>query len=879
MAQKRREGGFVSRFAGALGQARETWKTGDARPGYALTLALAWLAEIWQRAWPRFWPVTLAIGAFLAAALYGVLAWLPTWLHVIVLLLYGAGLTVLVYRVVATIPWPDLAAARHRLERESGLAHRPLTALADTPFDTAGGDRGTEALWHQHQAAARAALGRLRIGRPRASLEKQDPYGLRAVLAFVLLIGLIGLEAPGTRLLSGFAPGREAGGITPSEVALWITPPDYSGAAPLYLGGHRAPSRSAEPLEVLEGSRLLAHVTGGSGQPQLEVDQARLDFESLGGSSYQLETRLDGGTSLVIRQGGRVLFERPLLIDADTPPEIVFAERPLPTGRKALKVSFEARDDFGVADVRARIERADKITGEKLVLDLPINNPHEADVTGTGYHDLTSHPWAGLPTKIRLIARDGKKQQGVSAPELVVLPERIFRHPVARAIVEQRKRLVTSPKDAQSIAGALETIASAPEEYGNDSVVSLSLSAARARLLRNPGAETRQEIMRLLWDAALRIEEGEVGSAEQRLREARERLQEALADETVTPETLDQLMDELKNALDNYLTTLARTQSGQGAQPGASALADEGETIRPEDLQRMMEQIQNLSRTGAREAAAKMLAQLQDILENLRTADAASEGPLERFAGEALKRLEGLTRRQQELMDENFRAQQENSPGAPFETPPGVPPGTGAFPPFDTPLGQRFAERFRDGFADPYGQPGNQPPEDAGEPGGDGAGGTPDPEAAAAQENLRRQLGDFMRQLGERAGEIPESLGRAERSMRGAGEALGAGERQPALDQQGQALDQLRTGAEELREALNRQLAEQGQGRAGDGQDEGYGGGAGSVASSEGEDVEIPEEAEVQRAWQILQELRRRAGDRTRPEEEREYLDRLLTPF
>jgi hypothetical protein len=45
------------------------------------------------------------------------------------------------------------------------------------------------------------------------------------------------------------------------------------------------------------------------------------------------------------------------------------------------------------------------------------------------------------------------------------------------------------------------------------------------------------------------------------------------------------------------------------------------------------------------------------------------------------------------------------------------------------------------------------------------------------------------------------------------------------------------------------------------------------------DNVQIPEEADLQRARQILDELRRRAGEFGRPEIERDYIDRLLRQF
>ena len=44
------------------------------------------------------------------------------------------------------------------------------------------------------------------------------------------------------------------------------------------------------------------------------------------------------------------------------------------------------------------------------------------------------------------------------------------------------------------------------------------------------------------------------------------------------------------------------------------------------------------------------------------------------------------------------------------------------------------------------------------------------------------------------------------------------------------------------------------------------------------EDI-IPDKVETQKAYKILKELRRRAGQRRRPEEERDYINRLLRQF
>ena len=43
--------------------------------------------------------------------------------------------------------------------------------------------------------------------------------------------------------------------------------------------------------------------------------------------------------------------------------------------------------------------------------------------------------------------------------------------------------------------------------------------------------------------------------------------------------------------------------------------------------------------------------------------------------------------------------------------------------------------------------------------------------------------------------------------------------------------------------------------------------------------VKVPDEVDVQRAREILEELRRRLGDQTRPTMELDYIERLLRRF
>ncbi len=54
---------------------------------------------------------------------------------------------------------------------------------------------------------------------------------------------------------------------------------------------------------------------------------------------------------------------------------------------------------------------------------------------------------------------------------------------------------------------------------------------------------------------------------------------------------------------------------------------------------------------------------------------------------------------------------------------------------------------------------------------------------------------------------------------------------------------------------------------------------AGHSGMDDGDETHLPDQAAPARSREIEQELRRRDSDRTRPQPELDYLDRLLKPF
>jgi hypothetical protein len=151
-------------------------------------------------------------------------------------------------------------------------------------------------------------------------------------------------------------------------------------------------------------------------------------------------------------------------------------------------------------------------------------------------------------------------------------------------------------------------------------------------------------------------------------------------------------------------------------------------------------------------------------------------------------------------------------------------------------------------------QNGNGDPKDGGSQG-----------LAGQQGQLRKELDGAMQGLDPKMG---QKLGPAGQAMDRAEKALGQKNLDDAANEEKNAMDALRQGAEAMA-----QQAQQDQ----KGQNDSDPLGRARGTSTTG--VKIPGITDLVRSREILQELRKRAGERGRPQQELDYYDRLLKEF
>ena len=391
------------------------------RRRYRLLLGLAGAAVLWERLWPRLWPALCVVGVFLAVALLDLLPRLPDWLHTTLLAAF-----VLALLAALVWAWPVLRPvrrrdARTRLERDSGLADRPLEALEDR-LAAGRDDVLAEALWRRHRARMAALVRQLRVRWPDAEMARHEPWGVRVgVLLLLVVAAAAGSGDPAARLSRAVDGHARSNGQT-ATVDLWITPPAYTRVAPMFISTATSPAEGgAAVLSVPAGSVLLARITGVRRTPDLTLAGASTPFAALGENggkeAWRAETVIAAGDRITVRAGRRELATWPIAVVADAPPQPAFDRLPSKEGNGLLALAYHATDDYGVAEMSVVIEPvAAAASPETTVLrvPLPLDAPGAAEAAGTSLQDLSAHSFAGLPVRLRLEAQDAAGQVGVS---------------------------------------------------------------------------------------------------------------------------------------------------------------------------------------------------------------------------------------------------------------------------------------------------------------------------------------------------------------------------------------------------------------------------------------------------------------------------------
>ncbi|WP_118137473.1 TIGR02302 family protein [Oceanicella sp. SM1341] len=836
------------------------------------TRAALVIERITQAFWP-VWSIAFLAFALIRLELIGIL---PEWLRLLVLLALVAGFGWAAVRGVRSFRWPGRGDAVRRLDDE--LPGRPVSSLGDRQ-ELGQDDPAARAVWQIHMARIAAQADRARARFPDINLTARDPRALRYGALVLFLAALVfGQGSVREQLDPRAVLPPAAADETGPVLEAWASPPAYTGRPVVYLS-----ELDANSLEVPVGSTVTLRLYGGSEAPALEeavsggASPAALTGEP---GLAEAEFTVTRNGQVTISDEGTTLGDWAFTVTPDAPPVIALVEPPERTSEGAAQFVYSGADDYGITAAFARVtldlERIERAHG--LVAEPEAREPIEFDLalprTGVAKDfeereiiDLSEHPWAGLPVKVVLHARDAAGQETVSEPYEVVLPGRRFYEPLARALVEQRRDLLWSLENTTRVSQLLKAITHRPDDIFDNTKAYLATRTAIRRLdyarEGNAVAERRPEVSDMLWHAALLVEDGDLSSALERLRRAQDRLSQALEDPDSSDEEIAGLMEEMQQAMQDYLQEMMRQAlQNQEQNPQDQDQAQAEPNMSMQDLQEMLDRMNEMMQNGQRAEAQELLQQLQRLMENLQMT--MRNGQPQPGQGEQMMQgLQDLMREQQELGDQTFEE-----------------------------LQRQFGQQGQLGQQGQQGQQGQEGQQGQGQQQGDGSGALGRQQEALRQllEELRRGMpqGGMPGQNGQDPGEqARRSLEQAERDMGSARDSLENGDPGSAVDDQAQALDNLREGMRSLDEAMRQQAQNQpgspgGPERAenapGEPRDP-LGRPTGSQGDIEGNDVQIPGTEAWKRSRQLQDEIRRRAGEQDRPEPELDYLRRLLDRF
>ena len=820
----------------------------------------------WERSWPHLASLLSVVGLFLVASWAGLWLTLPFIARAIGLALFALlGLAAL-YPLLK-FRWPTREEGLGRLDRGTGIRHRPATALTDTLKTQ---DPVALALWQAQRERTLASIKRIRAGLPSPRLAIHDPWALRALVAVMLVASY---AAAGDERTERVAAAFDWNGVlAPANVRVdaWVTPPLYTSKPPIILSAaNKDAAAPAGALPVPVGSTLIVRSSGGSLDVAVAggLTEAAAVGDAPQGTSERRFTIAGDGTAHIRAPSGQPQWKFTAV--PDRAPTIALAKDPERQARGSLQLSYKLEDDYGVTEAHAAFaarpaEGAKDAAAPRPLFDPPqfalvLPNARTRNGVGQTVKDLSEDPYAGADVTLTLTARDEAGNEGHSEPFNTRLPERLFTKPLARALIEQRRILALDANQSSQVYTALDALMIAPEVFTPEVGQYLGLYNVASQLQAAHTDAALRDVVASMWSLAVTIEDGDITDVDKALRAAQDALKQAL-ERGASDEEIKKLTENLRAALDNFLRQLA-DQMRNNPQQLARPLDPNTKVMRQQDLDNMIQRMERLSRSGDKDAAKQLLDQLQQMLENLQMAQPGQSGDDD--MEQALNELGDMIRKQQQLRDKTFKQGQDSRR--------------------DRNHGKQGDESMSDLQQDQQGLHNRlkklqqelakrgMSPGQHGEKGEKG------------QDGDQGQQGDSA----EQGDQESDPLGDADSAMGDADGRLGEGNADAAVDSQQRALDGMRKGAQNLAQAM--QQGEDGQGD-GPGDRMGRQAGDGSQSDPLGRplhphdladdlSVKIPDEIDVQRVRRILEELRRRLADPQRPQLELDYIERLLKDY
>ncbi|EJF90999.1 TIGR02302 family protein [Bartonella tamiae] len=792
-----------------------------------------------ERLWPCIMPLVLIVMMIAGLAWFGVFYYLGPITHIFLLVIFSllALWSLFLFKNFHFVKQRDIDA---RIEQTSNFKNQPLEALNDRPVN--GQENAfSQSLWNEHQRRMAAQLGALRVGLPDSQIPKHDPYALRALVVLFMVIAFVFSFGSKGGYLSDVFSFQIPVHSSLMRVDVWVTPPAYTRQAPIYLTNN-----NVNQAEVPQKSIMTVRVSDG-GKPILKVEERESGEEKYPlslekntdqqNASKSFEIQLDESSTITLSARH---YERQWHIDVvkDHAPTIRMTKEPSRVLSGSLELNYSLEDDYGVEKAYVEIEP----TQTTPLLSHPLYEspqislliPRNGKGKGRTVADISNHPWAGSEVRVTLVAEDGAGQVGKSETRTIILPQRIFAHPLARAVVEQRRILALDPMQRNSVMDTLWALIQRPEETLDNVTHFLALRIAWTQLSLANNDEDLRRIADYMWQIAINIDGDMVNQAQKQLKQAQAALRDALRN-GAPPEEIERLTQALRDAMSNYIAALAKDAQTRGLEQTPNT----NNYLSQNELEDKLRQLEDMAKTGNRGAAEQLLSELENMMDNLIVqqdqgngqgqtgGQAGAQGQMQ----QQLDKLADLLRRQQEALNKTHKLEEEHN------------------------RGEKTQEEYLKGLD----------------------------QLRENQQNLQSELKALQKELGAQGLEPGEELNSAEGHMGHSSDALTQGNGEQSAQNQADALNSLREGAQVLMKKMQEAMkAEENGDGSSDGrnssqtQQDPLGRETGSGKASNEQTGNIPLESETERARRILDEIRKRLGQSLTPQMEKNYLERLL---
>ncbi|ENN90105.1 TIGR02302 family protein [Bartonella bovis] len=786
---------------------------------------LAWCFLFFEWVWPRLLPFFLALSLLFSLSWFGIFSLLSYWWHLFFLWLILFAILGSLFFLFG-FRFPTTKDVDYYIEQTSEFKNQPLSVQTDR-LCVEDDDGSSVVIWREHQRRMAEQLRHVQVRFAYPNSAAYDPIAFRALFILLCVCAFsFSFGSSGGRLSDAFDL-RPLVDETLIRIDAWVTPPAYTGIAPIYLT-----QSETTQFTVPEGSEVVVRVVNGAGvkvKAVSEEDEHKIllsekkEQTTLNDPMTRFETRLDRSMRLSVSSRYRQQ-QWHLHMIKDQAPTISWLAKPERILAGSLELRYEMDDDYGVTKAFVAIEPLlDHSENSSLLYKAPEIKLLLAR-GGKGkmrtVQDISGHPWAGSEVKITLVAEDGSGQQGRSKTFIMILPQRIFTNPVARAVDEQRRLLALDACARERVLDMLSALLVRPEDGLQNVTHFLALQSAWIRLSAAKTDDQLRGVVHYLWQIALGIEGDQFESAQQRLKQAQAALRDALRHGT-SSEEIERLMANLRQTVNDYISALPEKESKDGNTRKT--------TLSKDSLSQKLDSIEEMAKLGSSSSAEQLLAEIEQTLDHLqsRKSNQAKEqnDHQETQMKKKLDQLGDLMRRQQEILNDTHhlkKKQRHNGENVPSNE-------------------EKQNKALEDRLIE-----------------------------------LQFELSELEKELSAQGLKQNDTLKEAEKKMNLAKTALDNGDYEMSMQNQSEALESLRQGAQSVLKEMRNLLKQKG-----DNHNDVHGpqdplGRPLSSQTGQGQEGGGVQKNDQMRARQILEEIRKRLNEDRIPEAEKSYLERLL---